>query len=588
MKTRCSLCISSMILVFVLSSARGQVVYVDASAEGANSGVDWANAYTSLQTAIAATTPPTSIWVAKGTYVPGANRTDSFTLKNAMQIYGGFTNGMTSLTQRDWNANPTILSGEIQGDSDINNNTYHIVAANTNGVLNGFVVTGGMANGTDPHDKGGAVYASYVGRDNSVNWPQSIANCVFTNNTAVSGGAIYGNYSNFFITNSVFAMNVATNGGAMYFNQFTNNRKIEIVDTILRQNRANSQGGAIYGNAFQKWPITRCRFLGNTAGSSGGAVYNTSSWMADGLYDCLFVGNTAGGTGNGGAVNYGNPGLNIYRSTFVMNSSGGGSGGAIAPFNANPSIAVLGSRFIGNLCKSSGGALHLNARGLVAANCLFAGNVSTNGSGGGAYLTPNTGSYKAELTGCTFAGNWAKVSGGGQYATDGRAITNVNSILWGNTATASKTPSQITGTSAYCRYTDVQGGVGSWRQYHGQGSEIRPGALGHVDGGRNLQSGDGSDGVDGWRGQLDAGTLRRRLPEHGHDAVSPDADRHQHRHDDDGLRESQRLHGLGRRVSGLGLPPDVHRRALDRAGLGERQCEQSVHRCRKSGEFLRA
>lgn len=104
--------LSFSILATILPLARG-VVYVDASASGANDGTSWADAHTSLKTAVDTSPAASEIWVATGTYTPGASRADSFVLKEGMSLYGGFTSGMTSLAQRDWNANPTILSGEI-------------------------------------------------------------------------------------------------------------------------------------------------------------------------------------------------------------------------------------------------------------------------------------------------------------------------------------------------------------------------------------------------------------------------------------------------------------------------------------------
>lgn len=440
-------------LATILPLARG-VVYVDASASGANDGTSWANAYTSLKAAVDTSPAASEIWVATGTYKPGAARADSFTLKEGMALYGGFTSGMTSLAQRDWNANPTILSGEIQGDAFLTNNAYHIVVANTNGVLNGFVLTGGCANGADPLDKGGAVYASYAGRDNAVNWPQVFANCVFSNNAAVSGGAIYGNYSNFTITNALFTMNVATNGGAMHVNEFTNNRKIEILDTTFRQNQAIETGGAIYGSAFQKWPIRRCSFIGNRAGSSGGAISHSSNWMADGIYDCMFIDNET--HGNGGALNYGNPGLKVYDSTFVLNRAPNGNAGAANPFNQTASI--LRSKFVGNLAKNEGGALAVNARELVLEGSLFVGNLSSNSSAGAVSVSLgwNTPPRPTMPKNLTIANNKSKNVGAGLSLAAGKSATNSNCIVWGNRSDSGL--SQMVGDGIVCRYSDIEGG----------------------------------------------------------------------------------------------------------------------------------
>ena len=85
----------TMILALALQVARA-VVYVDGVASGLENGTSWANAYKNLQAALAASPATAEIWVAKGVYKPGPSRADSFALKAGMNLYGGFTNGMTA------------------------------------------------------------------------------------------------------------------------------------------------------------------------------------------------------------------------------------------------------------------------------------------------------------------------------------------------------------------------------------------------------------------------------------------------------------------------------------------------------------
>jgi len=375
-----------------------------------------------------------------------------------------------SLDLRPSRAHPAILSGEIQQDGVLENNAYHILIANTNGILDGFTLTGGAANGPNWYCQGGAIYATNVGFNNTACRPQIIANCIFTNNVATNGGALYGYYSALLITNCLFAKNAATNGGAVYVHNFTGNYRIDMVDTIFRQNNSVSQGGAIYADAFQTWRLDGCKFIANSTRGSGGAISHTSSWTANpGLANCLFVGNIA--VNNGGAIRYGNPGLHVRNSIFVGNISSNGSGGAIEPFNMDP-VYIFDSVFAGNESKGDGGAVSINARRLEMTNCLFVGNVSTNGNGGGISISLGW-AYKPALIGnVTFSGNRAKKGGAMALNNTDRPTTNINGIIWGNTASVSD--SQIymnaSGTNTFW-YTDIEGGW-SLDDKHKGGSNI--------------------------------------------------------------------------------------------------------------------
>ena len=88
-------CLLFTILATVTPLARS-VVYVDGAAAGLENGTSWANAYKDLRIAMAASPANAEIWVAKGVYKPGPSRADSFALKAGMNLYGGFTNGMTA------------------------------------------------------------------------------------------------------------------------------------------------------------------------------------------------------------------------------------------------------------------------------------------------------------------------------------------------------------------------------------------------------------------------------------------------------------------------------------------------------------
>ncbi len=96
------------------------VIVVDNDATGAGNGTTWADAYTDLQTALAAATAGKEIWVAEGIYKPttGSNRGVFFAIKNQVNLYGGFEGTETLISQRDIPAHPTVLSGDLNGNDN--------------------------------------------------------------------------------------------------------------------------------------------------------------------------------------------------------------------------------------------------------------------------------------------------------------------------------------------------------------------------------------------------------------------------------------------------------------------------------------
>ena len=151
------------------------VCYVDKDATGANDGSSWADAYTSLQSAMsAASGTGDEIWVAEGTYKPDAsNRAVFFTLKPGVSLYGGFNGTETSLAQRDWNTYETILSGDLNDNDDNSNvaglyseptrsdNSHRILFLDGNGsTIDGVTIEGGQANlSSNPaFDRGSAIF----------------------------------------------------------------------------------------------------------------------------------------------------------------------------------------------------------------------------------------------------------------------------------------------------------------------------------------------------------------------------------------------------------------------------------------------
>ncbi len=251
----------------------GDIIYVDADANGLNNGTSWLNAYEDLQDAFPGATncDCNQIRVAQQTYRPTdindtSARPISFELVNNVALYGGFPPGGGTWNARNPNTYETILSGDIAVPNDQYDNSYHVVKCVdvNNAVLDGFTITAGKANGSGDDGYGGGIY------------------CKNSNNLA--------------LTDCNVSVNSASNGGALYNESSDPN----ITNCIFSNNLANSAGGAIYNINYSEPNITNCIFSGNKANVDGGGVYNTSSIPK--ITNCIFNGNTAYDYG-GGMVN---------------------------------------------------------------------------------------------------------------------------------------------------------------------------------------------------------------------------------------------------------------------------------------------
>ncbi|MFN8357664.1 MAG: choice-of-anchor Q domain-containing protein [Spirosomataceae bacterium] len=276
-KVRCenatTACVSDFAEVVVTVKPANKTVYVNKlNTSGTYDGNNWTTAFSNLQDALAASCAGYQIWVAAGTYKPdeGAgytlgNRNHSFSMKNGVSILGGFPNdGSGTLTNRNWAANPTILSGDIDNDATLANNSYTVVTSlevGNSAVLNGFTITGGYANepyndNTNPSNSGGGMYNQ---RSSPV-----IMNCIFSKNTvSYEGGGMYNDDSYPIITNCFFFKNSATVGvGGGMRNQ--NGASPVLTNCTFSGNIATNGGGMF--NGLQSSPsLTNCIFWGNSS-----------------------------------------------------------------------------------------------------------------------------------------------------------------------------------------------------------------------------------------------------------------------------------------------------------------------------------
>lgn len=273
--------------------SKATVRYVNLNATGINNGTSWTDAFTSLQSGIAASITGDSIWVANGVYKPInvatptiGNREISFTIPSGVQLFGGFAGNETNLSQRNFSTYQTILSGDIGATGNNTDNTFRVVRMT--GVssltrLDGFKIINGKSTFTGV----GYDYQEGAGLYNN-NGSPTIINCLFSDNVANSCGALrHTGGGNITIRNCTFQYNnVSGYGGAVGIAGGT----ATIAGSIFNQNQAN-YGGALYLSSGVT-TIDRCDISGNTATTMAGALYEGDN-ATIAVYNTLIAGNTA-------------------------------------------------------------------------------------------------------------------------------------------------------------------------------------------------------------------------------------------------------------------------------------------------------
>ena len=362
------------------------VLFVDASAIGTRSGLSWANAFPTLQEALAAARPNTELWVAAGVYYPDeglANaenvRDPAFRLRDRVSIYGGFTGRESERSQRDPTANLTILSGDLDQDDPnpdgnfitenfsalVGDNASSVVLGGEAGaatVLDGVVITAGNADGSRERSSGGGLHVSHHG--------PTVIDCSLLGNRALShgGGSFFEESASMRFQSCSFSGNYAELGGAA---GLLAESAITFVDCTFAANRAE-RGGAL-GLDQASLRMVNCRVLGNRAGLGGGlhfeGTFNPRGTIE--LHNCEIRGNRAS-TGGGVSVGYG-------------------------PFSFTNCVLA------GNFADARGGALHTDfEENGDFLNCILAGNQDGPSASGYSATLSGRSQGRARFSHCIF------------------------------------------------------------------------------------------------------------------------------------------------------------------------------------------
>ena len=345
------------------------VWYVRSAASPGGDGRSWAAAFQDPQDAVDAATAPDVVWVAEGVYGVISPNTTVLTLKAGVAVYGGFIGTETNKEQRDVDANVTEI--DVTG-------AFHGLKGADDAIIDGFTISGGVANGGSGDSDGAGMYNANV-------QGVIIANCTFEDNTAASeGGAVHNR----------------------------NNTSAHFIDCVFEDNIAN-WGGAVY-NTVSPVQFTRCEFtLNSVVGDrDGGAIYSID--CAPQLTSCAFEANDAL---LGGAVRGANADYSFDRCMFAGNNAR--RGGAV--YCTGSDISVVNCVFSCNRAVRRGGGLwYRNGIGTVT-NCTFASNTAGI-YGGGIYVE---GSPIVTVTNCILWQNTGGMEGDVHVQLGGTPVVTV-------------------------------------------------------------------------------------------------------------------------------------------------------------------
>jgi predicted outer membrane repeat protein len=276
--------------------------FVDSSATGANNGTNWADAFTSLQSALDIAISGDTIWVAKGTYYPSSDygleirdgdttRYYHFEMKEGVKIYGGFIGNENpadfNLSERNFTTNRTIFSGDIGTRGDINDNCYHVfyhpygLNLTASAILDGVTITGGNAN------KDEFEYSRNGGGMYNKSCSPILTNVTITGNAAIYyGGGMYNEDNSSTFTNLVISDNTASLGGGIYN---TDGCSPTFNNVTITKNVVSNSGGGIFHQYMYSGSssvFNNSIIWGNTAASRGNDFFIQSGCLVILNYCC--------------------------------------------------------------------------------------------------------------------------------------------------------------------------------------------------------------------------------------------------------------------------------------------------------------
>jgi predicted outer membrane repeat protein len=418
-----------VLVVWAGVSHAQSVIFVRANAPDGGDGTSWSTAYNDLQAALAdgADRPkPVQVWVAIGEYTPapgGGDVASSFELVDGVELYGGFFGNENALADRDPDALPAVLSGDLNDDDgagfvNMEDNARHVVRADNvsaDGVLDGFVVIGGAASLAG--EPGGGLLMTDAA--------PTIRNCLFVSNTGAWGAGVAAVDSTVVLEQCRFDTNVADGGGGGVGAQ---GGAVSLLGCLFESNVATRGAGASVSDA--DLTIVDTTFKTNEAIECAGGVSHRSDEIEAALEitNCVFDANVAyellliEASGGGLCVEGAGVTATIEDSVFTGNivlAPGAiyARGGGAATLGVE-SATFAGTEFTANSAEWRGGAVYSDSP-VSFQSCKFAGNTVAGDSGGGIFVT---GPNDIAVMLCEFSDNHAWWDGGGFFAQSATSI----------------------------------------------------------------------------------------------------------------------------------------------------------------------
>jgi hypothetical protein len=296
------------------------VRFVDGQAAAPGDGLSWEGAFAKIQEGVDAAgkawvccQEAHQVWVALGRYyIYESSLDDTVQLVPGVTLLGGFKGDETSVEERDFKKNKTVLDGADGPDGS--SFAFHVVTGGDSAEIDGFTVTQGKAVGSEfPDNAGGGMI--------NIDAEVTVRNCIFSKNLAGgdsgdqigSGGGIYIKNGSVIVEDSTFLENQAAYGGGLFV--IGDDNSTELVNCRFVANTADyvddGSGGAV-ANFGEQVVVRNSVFYANSATRVGGAFYeNGKSTIAN----CTFAYNHTVWNWGGGALH-----VTSVNTPTVLNS----------------------------------------------------------------------------------------------------------------------------------------------------------------------------------------------------------------------------------------------------------------------------